>query len=62
MIDGRPPRHAIQIGRKKWAAPARLDLEDGAGHRARRGVKRSPLIAVAIAVVVLGAAAAPSSS
>ncbi len=57
VVDGRPPRHAIQIGRRKPAGAARVDLDE---HRPRLapGRRRSPLLLVLGAVAVGGAAAA----
>jgi serine/threonine-protein kinase len=58
VLDGRPPRHAIQVGRKKSAAPVRIEVEDGAVRRARREKKKAPVVPIAIGAALLGAAAA----
>ncbi len=59
VLDGRPPRHTIELGGKRPSGKLRVDVDEGVSRRERfvERRKKSPILAV-VALVVVGSIAA----
>ncbi len=58
VLDGRPPRHTIELGGKRPTGKVRVDVDEGVSRRTRiTGKKRSPVLFAFLFLAVVATAA-----